>query len=88
MSTVLPAPATAPPARAVQSPLRRIASDFFENPVAVFGFGLLVLAIFANRLASALKDPKPEQIALLIGVGVAFMLFIWLAQRLGKRFAS
>ena len=50
--------------------------------------GLLVLAIFANRLASALKDPQPEQIALLVGVGVGFMLFIWLAQRLGKRFAS
>ncbi|HTU62233.1 MAG TPA: VTT domain-containing protein [Polyangiales bacterium] len=49
--------------------------------------GLLVLAIFANRLASALKDPKPEQIALLIGVGIGFMLFIWLASRLGKRFA-
>lgn len=50
--------------------------------------GLLVLAIFANRLASALKDPQPEQIALLVGVGVGFMLFIWLAQRLGKRFAG
>jgi phospholipase D1/2 len=49
--------------------------------------GLLVLAIFANRLASALKNPQPEQIALLVGVGVGFMLFIWLAQRLGKRFA-
>lgn len=48
--------------------------------------GLLVLAIFANRLASALKDPQPEQIALLVGVGVAFMLFLWLVQYLGKRF--
>jgi len=49
--------------------------------------GLLVLAIFANHLASALKNPQPEQIALLVGVGVGFMLFIWLAQRLGKRFS-
>jgi uncharacterized membrane protein YdjX (TVP38/TMEM64 family) len=48
--------------------------------------GLLVLAIFANRLASALRDPQPEQIALLIGVGFGFMLLIYFAQRLGKRF--
>jgi len=49
--------------------------------------GLIVLAIFANRLASALRNPQPEQIALLVGVGIGFMLFIWFAQRLGKRFA-
>lgn len=49
--------------------------------------GLLVLAIFANRLASALRNPQPGQIALLIGVGVGFMLLILLAHRLGKRFA-
>jgi uncharacterized membrane protein YdjX (TVP38/TMEM64 family) len=48
--------------------------------------GLLVLAIFANRLASALRDPQPEQIALLVGVGFGFMLLIYFAQRLGKRF--
>lgn len=49
--------------------------------------GLLILAIFADRLASALRDPQPAQIALLVGVGVAFMSLIWLTQRLGKRFA-
>ena len=50
--------------------------------------GLFVLAIFADRLASALRNPEPAQIALLVSVGVAFMLLIWLVQRLGKRFTD
>jgi uncharacterized membrane protein YdjX (TVP38/TMEM64 family) len=48
--------------------------------------GLIVLSVFADRLGSALKDPQPEQIALLLGVGVAALLLIYLAQRLAKRF--
>jgi phospholipase D1/2 len=49
--------------------------------------GLVVMAVFAERLASALKDPQPEQIALLIGVGIAVLALIYAAQRLAKRFA-
>jgi phospholipase D1/2 len=49
--------------------------------------GLLVMAVFADRLASALKDPQPAQIALLVGVGIAAVLLIYVAQRVAKRFA-
>jgi uncharacterized membrane protein YdjX (TVP38/TMEM64 family) len=49
--------------------------------------GLIVLAVFADRLASALRDPQPEQIALLIGVGVSALLLMYVAQRIGRRFA-
>jgi uncharacterized membrane protein YdjX (TVP38/TMEM64 family) len=49
--------------------------------------GLLVLTLFADRLASAWHDPQPEQIALLVGAGIAALLLLYLAQRLAKRFA-
>ncbi|HET8935089.1 MAG TPA: VTT domain-containing protein [Polyangiales bacterium] len=50
--------------------------------------GLLVLSLFADRLSSVLHDPQPEQIALLIGVGVGALLLIYLGQRFAKRFAQ
>jgi uncharacterized membrane protein YdjX (TVP38/TMEM64 family) len=49
--------------------------------------GLIVLAVFADRLTSALRDPQPEQIALLIGVGVSALLLMYVAQRIGRHFA-
>jgi phospholipase D1/2 len=49
--------------------------------------GLIVMTVFAERLSSALRDPQPAQIALLVGVGVAAVLLIFVAQRFGKRFA-
>jgi uncharacterized membrane protein YdjX (TVP38/TMEM64 family) len=48
--------------------------------------GLLVLSLFADRLASVLRDPQPEQIALLVGAGVAALLLIYVTQRVAKRF--
>jgi peptide/nickel transport system permease protein len=63
MSTVLPAPATTPTPRAAQSPLRRIASDFFENPVAVFGLGLLLLVIAAAVFAPLISPQNPYDLA-------------------------
>lgn len=49
--------------------------------------GLIVLSLFADRLASVLRDPQPEQIALLVGVGVAALLLIYAVQRLAQGFA-
>jgi len=63
MSTVLTAPATTPQPRAPQSPLRRIASDFFENPVAVFGLGLLLLVIAAAMFAPLISPQNPYDLA-------------------------
>jgi peptide/nickel transport system permease protein len=63
MSTVLPAPAVNPAPRAAQSPLRRIASDFFENPVAVFGLGLLLLVIAAAVFAPLISPQNPYDLA-------------------------
>jgi len=63
MSTVLTAPATTPQPRAPQSPLRRIASDFFANPVAVFGLGLLLLVIAAAMFAPLISPQNPYDLA-------------------------
>ena len=49
--------------------------------------GLIVLALFADRLASALRDPQPEQIALLVVVGASALLLMYAAQRFARRFA-
>jgi peptide/nickel transport system permease protein len=63
MSTVLPAPATTDAPRAAQSPFRRIASDFFENPVAVFGLGMLVLVVLAAVFAPLISPQNPYDLA-------------------------
>jgi len=63
MSTVLPAPAANPVPRAPQTPLRRVASDFFENPVAVFGLGLLLLVIAAAIFAPLISPQNPYDLA-------------------------
>jgi peptide/nickel transport system permease protein len=63
MSTVLPAPAAKPVARAPQTPLRRVASDFLENPVAVFGLGLLLLVIAAAIFAPLNSPQNPYDLA-------------------------
>jgi peptide/nickel transport system permease protein len=49
--------------RAAQSPLRRIASDFFENPVAVFGLGMLVLVVLAALFAPLISPQNPYDLA-------------------------
>ncbi|MCC6377252.1 MAG: ABC transporter permease [Burkholderiales bacterium] len=52
-------PPAAPPMRDAQSPFARLAGDFFANPVAAFGLGLLaaivLLAIFAPLVSP--QDP-------------------------------
>jgi peptide/nickel transport system permease protein len=63
VSTVLPAPASSDVPRAAQSPLRRIASDFFENPVAVFGLGMLVLVVLAALFAPLISPQNPYDLA-------------------------
>lgn len=47
--------------------------------------GLIVFAAFADRIGSVLRNPQPQQIALLVGVGVGALLLVYLAQRLAKR---
>ena len=63
MSTVLPAPVAKPAPRAAQSPLRRVASDFFENPVAVFGLGLLLMVVAAAIFAPLISPQNPYDLA-------------------------
>jgi peptide/nickel transport system permease protein len=63
MSAVLPAPAATPVARAAQSPMRRIAGDFVENPVAVFGLALLLLVIVAAIAAPLISPQNPYDLA-------------------------
>jgi len=63
MSTVLDAPVIKAVPRAAQSPLRRVASDFFENPVAVFGLGLLLLVVAVAIAAPLISPQNPYDLA-------------------------
>jgi len=63
VSTVLPAPGVNAAPRAAQSPMRRIASDFLENPVAVFGLGLLLLVVAAALFAPLISPQNPYDLA-------------------------
>ena len=49
--------------RGAQTPFRRIVSDFFENPVAVFGFALLSLVVLAAVLAPIISPQNPYDLA-------------------------
>ncbi len=49
--------------RAAESPWRRVASDFFANPIAVFGFGLLCLIVLAALFAPAISPQNPYDLA-------------------------
>ena len=63
MSTVLPAPVVVPAQRAAQSPFRRIASDFFANPIAVFGLCLLAIIVAAAIFAPLISPQNPYDLA-------------------------
>jgi peptide/nickel transport system permease protein len=63
MSSVLPVPATEPAERVAQSPLRRIATDFLANPVAVFGLALLSLIVLAALFAPLISPQNPYDLA-------------------------
>jgi len=52
-----------PAQRGVQSPFRRIVSDFLANPVAVFGLGLLTLIVFAAIFAPLISPQNPYDLA-------------------------
>ncbi|CAG0988348.1 Dipeptide transport system permease protein DppC [Burkholderiales bacterium] len=56
-------PAPAPASRAAQSPLRRVAGDFFANPVAAFGFGLLCTLVVFAVFAPAISPQNPYDLA-------------------------
>ena len=60
---MLPAPVVKTVPRAGQSPLRRVASDFFENPVAVFGLALLLLVVAAAIFAPLISPQNPYDLA-------------------------
>ena len=55
-------PATTAP-QAAESPLRRIASDFVSNPVAVVGLVLLVLIVLAAIFAPLISPQNPYDLA-------------------------
>ena len=63
MSTALPAPVVNGSERGVQSPIRRIASDFLANPVAVFGLALLALIVAAAIFAPLISPQNPYDLA-------------------------
>ena len=63
MSTVLPIPPIAVAERGVQSPFRRIVSDFLANPVAVFGLGLLALIVAIAIFAPLISPQNPYDLA-------------------------
>jgi peptide/nickel transport system permease protein len=52
-----------PPRRGTQSPLRRVAADFFANPVAVFGFALLSLVVLVAIFAPVISPQNPYDLA-------------------------
>ena len=49
--------------RAPQTPLARVADDFFANPVATFGFGLLCLIVFFAIFAPWISPQNPYDLA-------------------------
>jgi peptide/nickel transport system permease protein len=63
LSTVLPVPPIAVAERGVQSPFRRIVSDFLANPVAVFGLGLLALIVAIAIFAPLISPQNPYDLA-------------------------
>jgi peptide/nickel transport system permease protein len=63
MSAVLPATPAGAKDRAVQSPFRRIVSDFLANPVAVFGLCLLALIVAIAIFAPFISPQNPYDLA-------------------------
>ena len=49
--------------RAPQTPFRRVVDDFFANPVAAFGFGLLCLIVFFAIFAPWISPQNPYDLA-------------------------
>jgi peptide/nickel transport system permease protein len=58
-----PLTSTTATARAVQTPLQRVVSDFLANPVAVFGLGLLLLVVLAAIFAPVISPQNPYDLA-------------------------
>jgi hypothetical protein len=64
MSTPIEAtPLVASPSREAASPLRRIASDFIANPIAVGGLALLALVVAAAIFAPLISAQNPYDLA-------------------------
>jgi len=49
--------------RGVQSPFQRVVSDFFANPVAILGLGLLALVVLAAIFAPVISPQNPYDLA-------------------------
>ncbi|MCC7327385.1 MAG: ABC transporter permease [Burkholderiales bacterium] len=63
MSTIVPAAVEGATPYAMQSPWRRIVSDFLANPLAVFGLALLALIVAAALLAPVISPQNPYDLA-------------------------
>jgi peptide/nickel transport system permease protein len=64
MSSVAPAPVVpSERKRRAESPLRRIASDFFANPIAIFGLALLGVIVLAAIFAPLISPQNPYDLA-------------------------
>ena len=63
MSTPMEAPVAAPAMRDGTSPLKRIASDFLANPIAVAGLALLALVVAAAIFAPLISPQNPYDLA-------------------------
>jgi len=63
MSTALPVPEGKREARAAQSPVQRIVSDYLENPLAVFGLALLLVIVAAAIFAPLISPQNPYDLA-------------------------
>ena len=62
MSTLANAVTSVEPRKA-ESPLRRVASDFVANPIAVFGLGLLIIIVLAAIFAPLISPQNPYDLA-------------------------
>ena len=49
--------------RGIESPWRRVAGDFFGNPIATFGFGLLAVLVLAAIFAPLISPQNPYDLA-------------------------
>src|SRR5512143_3578270 len=57
------APSALPPARAVETPARRVIADFCANPVAVAGLALLAVILLLALLAPWISPQNPYDLA-------------------------
>ena len=57
------AAASVPSSRAVETPAKRLWTDFVDNPVAVFGLGLFAIIVFLAAFAPLISPQNPYDLA-------------------------